>query len=383
MLPSRARFPERRECEMNAEPIEWMNVSELAFDIRNPRLPEFDLTDTTPEAEVIRILWETMDVRELVMSIAASGFFPHEPLIVAQESDENVVIEGNRRLAAVKLLLRPDLAEEVGAEVPVLAETIRKALEELPIIRETREGAWRYLGFKHVNGPAKWSSYAKSKYIAEVHRNYGVNLKDIGKQIGDTHKMVQRLYRGLMVIEQAEKQKLFNREDRWRGHFSFSHLYTGIDYPGIGGFIGLRPLVDESSQPVPTDKMGELRELCLWMYGSKKEGKPPLIEQQNPDLRYLESVVTNREAIAALRAGETLHTAYEIGKPSSNIFEESLAASRRNLEKARSKLSSGYDGSEELLRIAGTVLTIAEDLYEEMNRKRMPGNEKKRLTINS
>ena len=132
---------------MNAEPIEWMNVSELAFDIRNPRLPEFDLTDTTPEAEVIRILWETMDVRELVMSIAASGFFPHEPLIVAQESDENVVIEGNRRLAAVKLLLRPDLAEEVGAEVPVLAETIRKALEELPIIRETREGAWRYLGF--------------------------------------------------------------------------------------------------------------------------------------------------------------------------------------------------------------------------------------------
>ena len=97
------------------------------------------------------------------------------------------------------------------------------------------------------------------------------NLKDIGKQIGDTHKTVQRLYRGLMVIEQAEKQKLFNREDRWRVHFSFSHLYTGIDYPGIGGFIGLRPLVDESSEPVPADKMGELRELCLWMYGSKKE----------------------------------------------------------------------------------------------------------------
>ena len=60
-----------------------------------------------------------------------------------------------------------------------------------------------------------------------------------------------------------------------------------------------------------------------------------------------------------------------------------MAASRRNLEKARSKLSSGYDGSEELLRIAGTVLTIAEDLYEEMDRKRMPENEKKRLTINS
>ena len=29
---------------MNAEPIERINVSKLAFDIRNPRLPEFDLT---------------------------------------------------------------------------------------------------------------------------------------------------------------------------------------------------------------------------------------------------------------------------------------------------------------------------------------------------
>ena len=366
---------------MPPEPIEWMNVSELAFDVRNPRLPEFDLTGTTPEVEVIRILWEAMDVRELVLSIAASGFFPHEPLIVARESDKNVVIEGNRRLAAVKLLLHPDLAKEVGAVVPAPAETERRTLEELPVIRETREGAWRYLGFKHVNGPAKWSSYAKSKYIAEVHRNYGVTLKDIGKQIGDTHKTVQRLYRGLMVIEQAERHKLFSREDRWRRHFSFSHLYTGIDYPGIGGFIGLHPATDESAEPVPTDKMGELRDLCLWMYGSKREEKPPLVERQNPDLRYLESVVANKEAVAALRAGETLYSAYEIGKPSSSVFEESLTASRRSLEKARSKLSSGYDGSEELLRIAGTVLTIAEDLYNEMERKHTPENEKKRLTV--
>ena len=366
---------------MNTEPIEWLNVSELAFDVRNPRLPEFGLSGATPEAEVVRILWEAMDVRELVMSIAASGFFPHEPLIVAQEGGRNVVIEGNRRLAAVKLLLHPGLAEEVGAEVPALAKTGRKALEELPVIRETREGAWRYLGFKHVNGPAKWSSYAKSRYIAEVHRHYGVNLEDIGRQIGDTHKTVRRLYRGLMVIEQAERRKLFSREDRWRRHFSFSHLYTGIDYPGIGGFIGLHPATDESAEPVPADKMEELRELCLWMYGSKKEEKPPLVERQNPDLRYLESVVTNKEAIAALRSGETLLTAYEIGKPSPGVFEESLTSSRRSLEKARSKLSAGYDGSENLLRIAGTVLTIAEDLYNEMERKHAPQNEKKRLTV--
>ena len=366
---------------MDAEPIERMDVSELAFDVRNPRLPEFDLTDATPEEEVVRLLWEAMDVRELVMSIAASGFFPHEPLIVAREDGKNVVIEGNRRLAAVKLLLYPRLAEKVGAEVPDLAKERKEALGELPILRETREGAWRYLGFKHVNGPAKWGSYAKSKYIAEIRKSYGVSLEEIGRQIGDTHKTVRRLYRGLMVIEQAERLKLFSRENRWRKHFSFSHLYTGIDYPGIGEFIGLRPETDESHEPVPPEKTEELRELCLWMYGSKRDEKPPLVERQNPDLRYLESIVADKEAVAALRAGETLRAAYEISRPSPGVFEESLTASRRSLEKAHGKLSAGYDGSEKLLRIAGTVLTIAEDLYKAMERKRTPESEKTRLTV--
>ena len=368
---------------MNAEPIERINISKLAFDIRNPRLTEFDLTDATPEEDVVRLLWETTDVRELVMSIAASGFFSHEPLIVAREDGKNVVIEGNRRLAAVKLLLHPDLAEEVGAEVPTLGEERKEALNELPIVHETREGAWRYLGFKHVNGPAKWGSYAKSKYISDIHKKYGVSLEDIGKQIGDTHRTVQRLYRGLMVIEQAERLRLFSREDRWRRHFSFSHMYTGIDYPGIGGFIGLRPATDEAPEPVPPDKKEELHELCLWMYESKTNERLPIIERQNPDLRYLEAVVSNEEAIAALRAGETFHAAYEISRPSPGVFEESLAASRRTLEKAQSKMPAGYDGSERLLRIAGTVLTIAEDLYNGMERKRTPENKKKRLTVDN
>ena len=48
---------------------------------------------------------EMMDMRELVMSITASGFFLHEPLIVVQEGGKNVAIEGNRHIATVKPLL--------------------------------------------------------------------------------------------------------------------------------------------------------------------------------------------------------------------------------------------------------------------------------------
>ena len=210
------------------------------------------------------------------------------------------------------------------------------------------------------------------QYIAKVYRDFDVPLEDIAKQIGDTHKTVQRLFRGMMVIEQAERMNVFIRQDRWRRHFAFSHLYTGLDYPGINAFIGLRPEIDEEPEPVPLEKKEELRELCLWLYGSRTGDKPPVIQSQNPHLRQLDAVVGNRESVAALRAGVDLAVAFEISRPSSNVFEESLHAAKRDLEKARSLLSTGYDGSEQLMTTAREVAILADDLYEEMVRTSSP-----------
>ncbi len=352
--------------------VQQMKVSDLRFDLRNPRLVEFDLSPTASAPEVIRVLWQAMEVREIALSIAASGFFSHEPVIVANEDGRNVVIEGNRRLAAVQILLAPDLAESLNARLPLITPDAQEALSTIPAVVDTRAGAWRYIGFKHVNGPAKWTSYAKSKYIADVHINYDQSLVDIARQIGDTHKTVQRLYRGLMVIEQAEREGVFSRVDRWKRHFSFSHMYTGVSYPSLATFLSLRPEDEEQRNPVPTTRIKELGELCLWMYGSRRAETPPALKSQNPHLRYLASIVENKDGLAALRSGLDIEAAYELSRPSSAVFEESLLASKRSLQKARGLLSTGYGGSVELLRIAGSVADLAVDLYEEMDRKNRP-----------
>lgn len=354
-------------------------VKDLHFDHANPRLAEYGITEKTPEADILKILWEAMDVRELVQSIAASGFFPHEALIVTDEKRKKVVIEGNRRLAAVKVLLSEGIDQENGWEIPKLSAEARSALATLPAILSNREESWRYLGFKHVNGPAKWSSYAKAVYIADVHRLYKIPLADIANQIGDRHNTVQRLYRGLMVLEQAERVKVYDREDRFRQRLAFSHLYTGLDYDGIGSFLNIVAKEKETNDPVPKDKLKELGELCVWLYGSKKDKKPPVVESQNPDLRRLNAVVANREAIAALRAGTELGKAFEISRPPAAVFEEALLAAKRELTTARASLTTGYDNSEALLRIAGSIANMADDIYTEMDRKQTPQEKKKRL----
>ena len=115
------------------------------------------------------------------------------------------------------------------------------------------------------------------------------------------------------------------------------------------------------------------------MYGSKRENVPPVIQKQNPHLGQLDTVVASREGLAALRDIGNLELALEKSRPASNVFEESLLAAKRELETARAMLSTGYDGSGELLRTAGTVANLADDLYEEMERKSNRGR-KKRIT---
>ena len=354
-------------------------TDELRFDYQNPRLAEYGITRATPEGDVLKILWEAMDVRELVQSISASGFFEQEALIVAEEDGEKIVIEGNRRLAAVKVLLAGTSGVEGGWSIPTLAPEARVLLETLPVIFASRQEAWRFLGFKHVNGPAKWSSYAKAAYIATVHKSFGVPLAEIANQIGDRHNTVQRLYRGLMVLEQAERDGVYSREDVFRGRLAFSHLYTGLDYEGIRDFINVAPKEQETESPVPPDRLKELGELLGWLYGNKRENLKPAVQTQNPDLRRLNAVVANREAVAALRAGEDLSKAYEISRPADSVFEEALLAAKRELTTARASLTDGYDNSQELLKIAGTIANLADDLYEEMERKAMSLQKKSRI----
>jgi hypothetical protein len=348
-----------------------ISISELFFDIRNPRLVEFnEINPQTTEERIIEILWEAMDVKELVLSIAASGYFENEPLIISQETGRNIVIEGNRRLAALKVILSPGL---IHAAIPDVDQSIKKSIQEVPVVISTREEAWRYLGFKHVNGPAKWGSYAKARYIVQVHNDFNVPLDQIAIQIGDTHKTVQRLYRGLMVVKQAEKEKVFSREDTKKSHFAFSHLYTGLQYKGVSQFLNLKDEDEDEDEDtkefVPNNKINELGEVCKWLFGSQKDDIEPVVQSQNPNLRQLDAIVQSREALAALRDGETIENAFELTKPVSNLFEEELLKAKRSLVKAKGLVTEGYDGSEALLKMVASISNIAYDLYTEMERK--------------
>jgi hypothetical protein len=347
---------------------------QLFFDLQNPRIAEFNL-GIYSEEEIIGILWNVMGVEEIVLSIKASGFFEHEPLICVRESDKLIVIEGNRRLAAIKCIVNPSIADYItGINKNVLLGVSQDTLTELQaipvIVVGDRKDAWRFIGFKHINGPAKWGSYAKAQYISLIKNEYEVSLGTIASQIGDTHKTVQKLYQGLQVIEQAERSGKFDRADIKAPRLYFSHLYTGLSYDGIKEFIGIKDISEEASNPVPADKLDNLGELLLWFFGSERQEVEPVIQSQNPDLRRIEAVIKNKESLFALRDGVPLAVAYDISQPKDETFEQSLLEAKRALQKAQSYQTEGFDGKDESLLIqAASVAKIAEELYQAMEQK--------------
>lgn len=359
-----------QESYLGSHEVTLESPIDLLFDSHNPRLVELLEDGSADQENLLLMLWENMAIDELVMSISASGYFPYEPLIAIREEGNGIVIEGNRRLAALKLLLDPNLRKKVGATgIPRLKAAAIYELKKIPVVWTKRTEAWNYIGFKHVNGPVKWDSYSKAKYIAEVHNDFGISLTEIAEQIGDKHRIVQRLYRALMVIDQAERTGAYHRSRRYKSHFSFSHLYTGLDYEGISSFVKLRSASVESRTPVPKSHLKNLGELCVWLYGDNTQELQPVVQSQNPHLRQLDEVVQSRGALMALRERMPLSVALEISYGDETVFRRALVQAKDALQKARATLSTGFDGDRGLLQLADQVSDLAFDLWEEMERK--------------
>jgi hypothetical protein len=361
-----------------ADESKMVSVDDLFFDEMNPRLQGRGIGES--QETILGILWREFAVDEVALSIAASGFFPYEPVFAANEvlaghdgQSHLAVIEGNRRLAAVKLLRDAGLRRRVKAtDLPDIAAGKRKALDEIPVIVTPRDEMWRFVGFKHVNGPQQWDAMAKAEYIAWVHNDLGVALPDIAKQIGDKHATVQRLYSALMALRQGEEAGVWDRERRYNKRFFFSHLYTGLGYTGIQSYLGLtsaKTLEAGKKNPIPKNRLDNFGNVCRWLFGDKESEVPPLVKSQNPYLRQLDDALQKEDGVVALERGLPLTVAMDIAKGDDRILRESLIEAKTLLQTAKARVVTGFDNDSSMLRNAEEVQLIAESIVEEMTSK--------------
>src|SRR5262245_29511973 len=127
--------------EVSFEPLEALHA-----DPQNPRLRQHD-REWENEDDLLKYLAENWDAIVLAESIARHGYFGSEPLVITSEGGVWIVLEGNRRLAALSGLARPELRAtfhdadrwEAAADSVPQARAITLNTDVPVLVAETRE----------------------------------------------------------------------------------------------------------------------------------------------------------------------------------------------------------------------------------------------------
>jgi hypothetical protein len=102
---------------IEAAMIDMSTWEELRVDVVNgvhldPHNVRLDLSDDVPESDIVQDLFANEKALNLVEGITKVGLLTHEVPIVVERGGELVVVEGNRRVAALKAIQNPYLAPE-------------------------------------------------------------------------------------------------------------------------------------------------------------------------------------------------------------------------------------------------------------------------------
>jgi hypothetical protein len=295
-----------------------VEVADLRLDSRNPRLAGRNGSKTQPDLLVE--LYRRYDLDQLLTSLAENGYFSEEPLIVIPEEGHSVeqppyiVVEGNRRLGALKILLFKEDREAVRVRrLPAIAGHAKPLLNPVPVkVYATRAEVLPYLGVRHIAGVKPWEALAKAKYVRSAIEG-GLSLGEVARRIGSGRRtdVVRRWLLTLYALEQANREADEPWSEVVEEGFDFSWLYTSLGYRSVREYLDIAPKVfsDPSESPVPKKSVHNLLNHMKDLYGPPGRSREAAVRESR-EISTLASVYASKDALDVFRAGAPLAVAY-------------------------------------------------------------------------
>ncbi len=286
-----------------------LKLSELLLDPNNPRFSELGeelnpisegrFADDKVQANTFRTMKDTdaFDVAELRDTIKTIGFLPMDRIVVrrwrGQQPDGNtrsVVIEGNRRVTALRWLL--DL-QEIGKED--FSEAQLKNFTELECLLLDDEMAAPSAvlvlpGLRHVSSVKEWGAYQKAKAVNAL-RKGGMSPKEAAQSLGLSTKAANNSYRCFLALEQM-------KSDEEYGEYAQPKMYTYFDE--VFRRPNLRIWLDWSDADERFRSDERLHEFYGWIVpqGEDKAAKLP----ESKSIRELSQILEDESAMNVFRS---------------------------------------------------------------------------------
>ncbi len=263
------------------ERLQYATLDDLYLDTKNPRLGRHQDSTSLSQDEILDIM-RTWVLDELAVSYLESGFWTHEALLVTEEElyGENrlVVVEGNRRLAALILLRRAVNREETSKKWMLLVQnrTVSVSLfNEIPYLQvDSRQDIESFLGFRHVTGIKQWQPAQKAQFIANLIDEGNMTYEDVMRKIGSKTPTVRQHYISHRLILQMEDTLEDFTNLKTEGRFSV--MYLSLRTHGVQQYLNIDIFADPkvTMAPVPRTHLEALSYFAQWLFGTSE--KPPI-----------------------------------------------------------------------------------------------------------
>jgi len=345
---------------------ELIDLKNLFLDPLNPRLPT---SINRSQQDMLTYLAKYTSIEDLMNAIAENNYFSGEPLIAFKENDKFYVVEGNRRLTALKLINNPSEVPSPSSRSIEISENAKYRPLNIPVvIVDSRESAIPYLGYRHITGVKQWEPLAKARYIKSVfdlltnhEDDINSRLKEVANIIGSRRDHIRRNLEALNVYEIIENNDFFDIESLNETSIKFSVLSTALADERYSDFIGLE---GDSAVLNPGNlDIERVKELTEWIYKKDRDGTTRLGESRN--LRTLAAVISSPKAIEAFRRGASLQSSYRLTNFIGEDFITYLYESENTIMEAASLVANvdfSEDAYEIIRRISQNVKLIGKTL---------------------
>lgn len=315
-------------------------LENLLLDFDNPR---FKLEpDVKEQVDIANNLIMSYDVFTLAESIAGNGFFANEPLVAVESKIDGyyTVVEGNRRLSALKGLCIPEFRKKLfnPEKWSELARDSKVSdLSEVPVIVvKERAKATSMMGYRHISGISGWDPLAQARFVSKLVDHDKLSFDEAAKTVGKSRADVTTMYRNQGIAAQAEI--LGFAPSNIEAKFSYLTVAMGTT---LRTFIGAPNgnSILQGENPVSEENLPALKEALVWLYGDG--GSAPVI-QESREIGKLAKVVANATGLRILRENGSLRDA------EAAIKAAGLNPYDRLINKLNSSLASATSAMEDI-----------------------------------